>query len=135
MESLHDQIKGRCQHSTSGPKRGDPGDKCKADVEYRVLMKIDECGTAGCMLRLPCGGSTGETRGIKVTLCDKYLPVTEDMIQAEVDEWEEVERCLFVGISSCCKAPIDESQVIRTGQHKNHGPRFCSKCKKMVFRV
>jgi hypothetical protein len=38
-------------------------------------------------------------------------------------------------VSSCCEAPIDESQVITEGQFKGHGPRYCSKCKRCVYMV
>jgi hypothetical protein len=39
------------------------------------------------------------------------------------------------GLSSCCEAPFDTSQVIKGGKYKNHGPRFCSKCRKLCFMV
>jgi len=98
-------------------------------------MQIDELGREGCMLRLPCRGATGETRGISVNECDRYEPVTEEQIQAELKQWDETKACIFSGISSCCKAPLDESQVITEGPRKNHGRRFCSKCGKLVFMV
>jgi hypothetical protein len=53
----------------------------------------------------------------------------------EDKQHDEFMECLKKGISTCRKAPIDESHVIKTGRHKNHGPRFCSKCKRCVFMV
>ena len=135
MKSLREQIQGRCQHSTGDPNKFDPGVKCKAGVEFYVLANIAEFGRQGCALRLPCHGDTGETRGIPVSPCDKYVPWTEEMIQADIAQWEHVKACLVNEVSPCCNAPIDKSQVIRSGPHKNHGPRYCSKCGKLVFRV
>ena len=135
MKSLREQIHGRCQHSTGDPNKFDPGVKCKAGVEFYELAKIAEFGKQGCALRLPCHGDTGETRGIPVSPCDKYVPWTEEMIQADIDQWEETKRCIFADLSPCCKAPLDKTQVIQSGKYKNHGPRFCSKCKRVVFMV
>lgn len=39
------------------------------------------------------------------------------------------------GVSPCCNAPIDSSRVITSGRHRGHGPRICSKCKKLLFFV
>jgi len=39
------------------------------------------------------------------------------------------------GMSNCCNAPLDCSHVIRSGSYEGHGPRFCSKCKRVVFWV
>ena len=38
-------------------------------------------------------------------------------------------------ISPCCDAPLDKSRVITSGRYKGHGPRFCSKCKNVVYFV
>lgn len=52
-------------------------------------------------------------------------------------ELEHAEKVLRGEVSDtfCCNAPIDTSHVIREGRNKNHGPRFCSKCKKLLFMV
>lgn len=131
MKPLREQIEYRCVHH-----RGvHHNETCKAGVNYNDLMRVDELGRTGCMLRLPCGGSTGTTRGHTVEKCDKYHPPTEEEIQAEIDEWERVKQCLMDDVSSCCNAPINKSQVIQDGEHKNHGPRYCSKCKRLVYMV
>lgn len=43
---------------------------------------------------------------------------------------------LDLSVSWCCQAPIDESRVISAkGRHNGHGPRYCSRCKQLLFRV
>ena len=37
--------------------------------------------------------------------------------------------------SPCCSVPIDESAVITDGKYKGHGPRYCSKCRAVLFLV
>lgn len=37
--------------------------------------------------------------------------------------------------SVCCGAELDCSHVIPGGPHKGHGPRYCSKCGKVVYIV
>ena len=38
-------------------------------------------------------------------------------------------------LTYCCRAKIDESQVVKSGRNKNHGPRYCSRCRKFLFIV
>ena len=135
MKTIRLQCQGWCQHSNPDPNRFEPGVKCKAGVEYYALVDIEKNGRQGCALRLPCHGDTGETRGIPVSPCDKYEPLTEEMIAEHEKDVQRTIDCLRADVSSCCEAPIDKSQVIKDGKHKNHGPRFCSKCKKMVYMV
>ena len=119
MKSLRDQIKGRCVHSTNrAPGRIKESYVCGAGVNYYEHMRIKELGYTGCMLRLPCSGDTGSTRGIAV-----------------IASIEEAIDCMKKGLSSCCKAPVDESQIIKEGQYKGHGRRFCSACHKCVSMV
>ena len=132
MESLRDQIKDRCVHSNKPPGRIKANQVCRAGVNFYQHMRIEELGYTGCMLRLPCTGNKGSTRGIAVIPCDKYQPPTEEAILAEIAMWEDAIDCMKKGISSCCKAPIDESQVIKEGQYKGHGRRFCSACGKLT---
>ena len=133
MKSLRDQIKGRCVHSTNrAPGRIKESYVCGADVNYYEHMRIKELGYTGCMLRLPCFGNTGSTRGIAVIPCSLYQPPTEEAIQAEIASVEEAIDCMKKGLSRCCKAPVDESQIIKEGQYKGHGRRFCSACHKCV---
>lgn len=51
------------------------------------------------------------------------------------DRLEEAADRIGAGLSPCCGAPIDTSRVIKTGRHKNHGPRFCSECRRCCFMV
>ena len=138
MKTLREQITGRCKHVTCEPKRHDDKTiKCKAGVSYYELAKVDELGLVGCGLRNPCGGKKAgsKERGHIVQQCDKYQAVSEEEIQAELDSHERTIKLMMQGLSSCCEAAIDESHVIASGEHKGHGPRFCSKCKKVVYMV
>lgn len=133
MKSLREQLTGKCKHIGGSLNKGadDPSEVCKAGVSYYELMKIDTLGIFGCCCRVPCGGSTGE----KINDCEKYQPLTDQEIQAKLDEWKETKRCLSENISRCCKAALDESHVIKDGPHAGHGPRYCSKCHTLAFRV
>lgn len=68
-------------------------------------------------------------------ICDGYEPFTEDEIDEDEQRTNAVFASLANGVSACCEARLDESQVITEGQHKGHGPRFCSACGKMAFMV
>lgn len=133
MKSMREQLTGKCKHIGGSLHKAssDPTEACLAGVSYYELMKIDELGVLGCCCRVPCGGKTGDS----IHTCDKYQPLSEQEIQAEIDAWEETTRCLQEGISNCCKAPIDESRAIKEGPHKGHGPRYCSKCRKLAYIV
>jgi hypothetical protein len=67
--------------------------------------------------------------------CDLYEEPTAEEIQGEQAEWDEAMALMNRGISPCCRAPIDESEVIRGGPHDGHGRRTCSKCGEVVFLV
>jgi hypothetical protein len=67
--------------------------------------------------------------------CGGYNPLTADEYALKEAERVRFLNLLKQGLSSCCEAPIDTSQAITSGQHKDHGPRFCSKCKRMIFMV
>lgn len=127
MKSLREQLAGKCRHYTGTRVSL----KCKAGMVYDEVMQIGKLGVLGCLCRLPCGGDK-----TKETLpCEKYSPFTEDEIDEQVKEFERHEELLAKGLSPCCKAAIDYSQVIKEGRHKGHGGRYCSKCKKVVFWV
>lgn len=72
-------------------------------------------------------------------VCQKYNPLTATEFEAKQREDEKADKhfedCLRRKISTCCEAPLDESQVITGGRHKGHGPRFCSKCGRCCFMV
>jgi hypothetical protein len=125
------QNKNRCVHFRAIHYN----DSCEAGVNFNELMRVKELGRTGCMMRLPCTGRTGVTRGIPVEPCNKYQPLTEADIQKEIDMLKRAVKCLKDDVSSCCNAPIDKSRVIQRGKHKGHGPRYCSKCKSVVYVV
>lgn len=95
---------------------------CEAGVRYRDLFPPGR-DTLGCIREW------GEDH------CDDYSPRTEEELDAEDAELERTLRLIGEGKSPCCEAPIDESQVIRSGRHKGHGLRFCSKCGACVYVV
>ena len=131
--NIKSQLRGGCRHATSIRDN----ETCKAGMVYDEIMKRKELGDVGCMVRLPCSGKPvgSITRGHTVQPCNKYDPLTEEEIEQEEREIQEIIKNIASGVSSCCKAPIDESRVIPDGQHKGHGPRYCSKCKKLVYMV
>lgn len=138
MESMREQLTGKCRHFTGLLHASeDRTVTCKAGISYYHLMKIDELGSRGCMCRTPCTGKKPgtEIRGHKVAYCPKYEAMTEQDIKEELDGWEQTKMALMNNVSSCCYAELDESQVIQEGPHAGHGPRFCSKCKKVAFMV
>lgn len=49
--------------------------------------------------------------------------------------FKDFEKCFCDGISNCCRVPIDDSLVISEGKYKNHGPRYCSKCKRLLYQI
>ena len=117
-----EQIQGRCRHH-NGTR---DNIHCKAGVQYNDVMRLEELGMEGCMLRLPCSGDPVgmETRGHKVQPCDKYSPLTEEEIAAKIKMWDEHMDLIKANKSTCCGADIDESRVITEGSHKGHGPRL-----------
>ncbi len=139
MGTVREQLTGKCINFTPDLHKGldDKSVKCKAGVSYYDLCKVKECGLTGCGLRYPClGAEIGSTRhGQIVEPCSKYLPMSDEEIQSRVDEWKKVTDCLGKNISPCCNAEINESRVIKKGKYKGHGPRYCNKCKKVVFMV
>lgn len=138
MKSLREQITGRCIHRTCEPREFDDKSKvCKAGISYYELAKIDELGYIGCGLRTPCGGENPGSgiRGQIVQKCDKYEAISKEAIQKEIDGHDRTMKLMMQGLSSCCEAKIDESHVITEGEHKGHGPRFCSKCHKLAYMV
>ena len=109
MKALREQLTGRCRHLTACRSMGDR-EKCKADVCYYDLARVDELGDVGCVLRLPCGGEKPGTqiRSQTVEACGKYSPLTEHEIHQRIKEIEEQTQLLMQGLSSCCKAPMAE---------------------------
>ncbi len=67
--------------------------------------------------------------------CEGYSTFTPEELDAQDAELERHIDLMRKGITSCCEAPIDMSQVIPSGRFKGHGPRFCSKCRKVVAMV
>ena len=76
-----------------------------------------------------CFGEEGNT------FCSGYVPFTAEELAEKSAKLVRQLELLKLGLSSCCEAPFDTSHVITEGEHKNHGPRFCSKCKTLCFMV
>lgn len=71
----------------------------------------------------------------KVDDCIFYETFTEQEIDAEKKQTEKFKRLLFQNKSMCCNAEINTDHVIKSGSHKWHGSRFCSKCGKFAYKV
>ena len=101
----------KCRHF-NGIQNG----MCDSKVEYPSDVDI-------------CFGDGGENE------CGGYDPLTvEELAKKEVEMQRHMDL-MRQGLSSCCEAPFDTSQVITKGYSKGHGPRFCSKCKRLCFMV
>lgn len=128
----------RCIHHN-----GTTNDRCLAGVRYAdvavdhapIKYRHERHGSQGspyslsrslpCMGKYNLGGAT----------CVKLELLSAEEIAADEAAHQRTMDLMRLGLSSCCEAPIDESQVIRSGRHKGHGPRFCSKCRRCVFMV
>ena len=132
MKSIEDRIR-VCRHHRGQAIYSD----CGKGRIYDEVSRKEELGLTGCMIRLPCIGNEPGTiiRGHTVESCDLYEPHTKEEIEAEDKEFQRTVELMKKGLSSCCEAPIDISHVITDGQHKGHGPRYCSKCKRMAYMV
>ena len=123
-------VKGKCKHFN-----GTQHKQCKAGVSYDTVHLKHEpmvCGHGHAISgSLPChekwnpGGATCEKR---------ELPSQEEVAEQERED-ERHDDLMRRGLTSCCEAPIDKSQVIVAGPHKGHGPRYCTKCGRCVFIV
>lgn len=115
----------KCVHFT-----GVQNETCEAGVRYR-----DVAGGRSHLAVLPClPPMPHKAHETPATCASKRLP-TEAEIAASEAEFEQAMERLRRGVSSCCEAEIDESQVITSGRHKGHGPRYCTACRKLVFMV
>lgn len=98
-------------------------EKCNAGVAYDSVKDSSQAGP----LCWPCLPGIGGK--LATTTCDKRrLPTVEETAAAH-QEMRRIVGSIDSGLSPCCGASFDESQV-RDGV----GPRFCSKCKEFVFR-
>lgn len=105
--------KKRCRHYNGYFKKS-----CEAGVEYDAV-KQDKL--------YPCMGET-ET-------CSSLSFLTDEEIATEEAEIDQAFDLIKQGLSPCCKAPLDESEVITEGKYKGHGKRYCSKCRQFVYGV
>jgi hypothetical protein len=67
--------------------------------------------------------------------CDDYSPHTQRELDEQDARFARGFELIARGLSPCCEALLDMSQVITSGAHKGHGPRICSKCRKVVMVV
>lgn len=96
---------------------------CKAGVSYDSMRDATQPGPY-CWPCLP--GIGGK---VATTTCDKRRLPTVEELAADEREWREALAKIDAGRSPCCDAELNESRV-RNGT----GPRFCSKCKTLVFQ-
>ena len=83
--------------------------------------------------RYPCWGEGRDD------ICPKRVMPSE----ADLAVWHEqdaradaiVKAMLGGKLSPCCKAKLDESRVVKKGALRGRGPRYCSKCGKLVCIV
>lgn len=129
----------RCTEGTCNHFNGLANPMCDAGVAYATVAvehepreRRDSIGSVHkasksypCMDKYNLTGAT----------CDKQQMPTAEQIAATKAEDARRYDLMKRGLSGCCEAKIDESQVIREGRYKGHGPRFCSKCGKCVFIV
>ena len=108
-----------CFHYTGLPGFAGNPDVCKAGVDIRALVGGPDAGWAR---RMPC--TPPYRPGDESVPCEKFRAHTDEEIDAEEAKIEESLAKLMRGVSQCCEAPIDESQVITSGPYKGHGPRF-----------
>lgn len=111
-----------CQHFT-----GVQHDTCKAGVAYKTVR-----GNAPCSLS--CFRDKSWEEGGKPA-CAHFIAITEEQVTAEMRELERTIGLYAKKLSSCCEAPLDETYVITQGRNRGHGPRFCSKCRRVVMWV
>jgi hypothetical protein len=67
--------------------------------------------------------------------CAEYIAQTREQVDAEDAEFKRRIELHAKGLSGCCEAALNTRQVITSGRHKGHGPRFCSKCGAIAFLV
>lgn len=130
---------GDCKHYT-----GALNERCDAGVRYADLVAP---GTYGFALILPClpslragqRAALARAPALPVVTCGKFTALTAEEVKAHEAEAKAHVRRLFAaveaGVSPCCGAALDESQVITTGSHAGHGPRFCPACRRVVFQA
>jgi hypothetical protein len=101
----------RCRHF-NGIQHG----MCESKIKYPANHDV-------------CFGQGGEDE------CGGYIPLTTEELAAKEAKIQRSMDLMRQGLSSCCEVPFDTSHVITSGRFKNHGPRFCSKCKCLCFMV
>lgn len=105
--------------------------QCLAGKTYAEVAKTAQLGRWGCAVRAPCSDGIAK----EGCACDKYEPYTAKELLEQEKEFDRVMDCMKRQVSECCESPYDEHQVIKEGEYKGHGTRYCSKCGKPLFRV
>ena len=115
-KSFREKLETRCQYFN-----GVQHDECDNHVIYKDIAPKG-------FKDLPCTTAEGNA-------CQFYKPLSKEEIDKEIADMERTNDLILKNLSPCCEAEIDQSQVIKDGSHKGHGPRYCSKCKKFVYIV
>lgn len=122
-----------CTHFDGLPiGMSDKSAKCKAGVCYRELVGGPDEGWAR---RVPCTPPYRPGDEQNMVYCEKFQATTPEEIAARDEAFKHAMECHKRGVSSCCEAPLDTSNVHTEGPYKGHGPRYCSKCRKVQFIV
>jgi hypothetical protein len=104
---------------------------CNVGIEYASFS--ENGSNFGLAHKIPC--ITTKNDKFEKGHCDSFRAYTENEILEEHNEFERALSLLEKGLSPCCKAPIDESEVITKGRFKGHGKRYCSKCGEITHMV
>lgn len=136
-ESLPNQHRARklqlrlvtCEHFTGLPLMDSSPDKCRKDVPYSSVMSVR--GTYAC-----CRDERWERNGQPA--CELFELPDPKMVEAR--EREKNERfarsadLMMKGLSSCCEAAFIHGQDGQ-GKMEDHGPHFCSSCRRVAYWV
>jgi hypothetical protein len=124
LERTTDMNPTKCRHFN-----GIQHKECKAGICYLDVRKTPTYPNTGASF--PCLPDSNK----ESATCSKFDPFTQEEIAKMDAESARVTSLILRDLSPCCEAAIDKSRVIPSGQHKGHGPRFCSACKKLVYMV
>ena len=116
-------IPGHCKHFS-----GLSNKTCKAGVEYASVRDSAMASVfRSARFCVPCFD--------RQLPCEKREYPPSEGIGKDYPRIRHIMTCIRHGISPCCEAPLDNREVLTSGEFKGHGPRYCSKCGELVFMV
>lgn len=100
--------------------------ECRAII-YFVLTDNDKLSPVN---------ADGSHHWATCTAPEKFRKSKPKLKPEGLDEMHKTVERLEQGLSPCCGAPLDESRVLQCkGRLNGHGPRVCTQCKRVAFRV